>query len=192
MAVTAIAGAGVAAYGSLEAGAAADKLAKYNAAQGRINADAAMRDADIRANAIRQRNRIALGKQRAALGASGVVADTGSPLLLQLNSAAELEKDAIEAERQGGIEAGKMLQQAELDLIEGKNAKKAGKIGAVSSILKGVGSAAGAFAGGGGVGGGGSGKVAGTFNSGAGTGGYGGSVPLGNGVKLMSATRNTG
>jgi hypothetical protein len=142
-------GAGVSAYGQYQAGKAANALANYNANQNEINAAAKLRDTNIQANAVRQRNRQIMGKQRAAYGASGVEISTGSPLMQQVNAAANLEMGALEAERDGGIEAGKMLQQAAIDRIEGKNQLTASRIGAAGTIIKGIGSIASMGAGGG-------------------------------------------
>lgn len=141
LAATAV-GTGVSAYGSIQAGKAANALAQYNAQQEEINAQARMRDAAIEANATRRRNRQIEGRLRAKQGASGVVGDVGSPLLDQINSRAELEMGALEVERQGNIEAGLMQQRAAIDRIEGKNAKRASYFNAAGTILKGAGSMA--------------------------------------------------
>lgn len=137
-----VVGAGVTAYGQVQAGKAADALGRYNAQQEEINASAATRDANIQANQIRERNRLIAGKQYAAYAASGVAADTGSPLLVESKTRANLEMGALEAERQGGIEASKDLQQAEIDRIEGKNALTGSRYAATGTILQGIGGAA--------------------------------------------------
>ena len=145
-AATAVAGAGVSAYGQYQAGKAASALADYNAKQGEINAQAAGRDASIQANQMRAKNRLIEGKQYAAYSASGVVGDTGSPLMQEMSTHANLEIGALEAEREGGIEAGKDLQQAELDRIGGKNTMAGAKMGTAATLISGLGSATSGYA----------------------------------------------
>jgi hypothetical protein len=161
-AATSLVGTGISVYGQLQAGKAANALANYNANQEQINAQAAMRDADVRANAIRERNRLTEARQRAAYGASGVTGDTGSPLQVEMWTHQQNEMHALEVERQGTIEAGKDLQTADIDRIEGKNALTASRIGAAGTLIKGIGSAAGSIAGGMGGGGGGNPNFQGT------------------------------
>lgn len=131
-------GAGYSAYSQYQAGKSAQALNNYNAKQETINAEATVRDANNTANAERRRNQQILGKQRAALSANGVAIDTGSPLLLQMESAANLEMGALETERQGGIAASRNLQQAELDRMSGTAARKAGTFNAASTLLQGA------------------------------------------------------
>lgn len=142
--VTAI-GATVAAVGTVQNGKAQQALANYNADQEKINAEAASRDANIRANQIRARNKQIEAKQRAAFGASGVAIETGSPLITEMETHANLEMAALNAEREGGIEASKLLQQGELDKIEGANARRGSLYAAGGTLLTGYGSAAGSY-----------------------------------------------
>lgn len=144
--VIALASAGYSAYTQYQGGKAAQRLNEYNAKQEEINAAAATRDAGVSANAERVRNRQVMGKIRTAYGASGVAGDTGSPLLTQLNAAANLEMGALETERQGGITASRHLQQAELDRMAGKTARYTGGLNATATILQGVSNAAGSYA----------------------------------------------
>lgn len=141
----AVLGTGLTAYGQYESGQAAKAISDYNAQQEEINAAAAARDANIQANQIRERNRQIEAKQYAAYAANGVVADTGSPLLVEMNTHARLEMGALEAEREGGIEAAKDMQRAELDRIEGANTLMGAKYESTGSLIKGIGGAASSY-----------------------------------------------
>lgn len=98
------------------------------------------RDSRILANAQRDRNRKLMSRQRALLAKSGVIADTGSPLALQAQQAGELEMAALDAERTGNVEASQLRQQAVLDRMAGRAAKRAGTLGAAGTILSTAGS----------------------------------------------------
>lgn len=141
----AVAGAGYSAYSQYQAGKSAQALNNYNAQQETVNAQTAVRDANNAANSERHRNQQILGKQRAALAANGVAIDTGSPLLLEMNSAANLEMGALETERQGGIAASRGYQQAELDRMQGNVARKTGALNAGATLLQGASSALGIY-----------------------------------------------
>jgi hypothetical protein len=139
-------GAGASAYSQYETGKATQRLNEYNAQIADQNAQVAARDANIQANQIRDRNRRIEASQRAAFAASGVVGETGSPLMVQVKQAAYLEMGALETERQGNIEAGKQRQQAVIDRMSGKIAAQSGAMNAGATLLQGAGNAAGAYA----------------------------------------------
>lgn len=141
MAATA-AGAGVSAYSTYEQGQSQKALNDYNAKLSDQNAQVAQRDAAIQANFTRHENQRIMAKQRAAFAANGVATDTGSPLLTQVAQAGYLEMGALETERQGGIKAGQYQQQAVLDRMAGKAARRAGNLGATATLLQGAGKAA--------------------------------------------------
>lgn len=147
VAITASAvGAGVSAYGQYQQGKAQKALNDRNAA---VSDQAALdreRDSRIIANAQRDRNRRLLAKQRAMLAKSGVIADTGSPLALQAQQSGELELAALDAERSGKVEGAQLREQAVLDRMAGRAARRAGNLGAVATILSGAGDAGSKFA----------------------------------------------
>ena len=97
--ITAIAGAGVAAYGQYQQGKTAQSQAKAQSAWNMYNAKVAQREAEAERAATafelaqqKRRGKILLGKQRAMIGASGVEME-GSPLLVAEDTAAELAKE---------------------------------------------------------------------------------------------------
>ncbi|WP_043588415.1 hypothetical protein [Geminisphaera colitermitum] len=140
--VASVAGAGVSAYSSIQQGKATERLNNYNAALAQQEASVKERDSRIAANAQREQNAALLARQRALYAKSGVVGTTGTPLLVQSETAATLERSALDIERTGNIEAGRYRQQAVLDRMAGKSARRAGTLNAGATILGGVGSAA--------------------------------------------------
>jgi hypothetical protein len=136
-----VAGAGVSAYSSYEAGKSQEALGKYN--QAVMNNEALARQADARAaaNAQRAQNEALKAKQRALYAKAGVVT-AGTPLLVQAEQAATLEMAALDIERTGNVEAGRMRAQGDLDRMQGKIARRGANMQAVGTILQGAGSAA--------------------------------------------------
>jgi len=141
LAATAV-GAGISAYSSYQAGKAQQSLNNYNAAVNDQAALDASRDARIKANAQRAQAEAIKGRQRALYAKAGVVSATGTPLLVQVAQAGELEMAALEQEQAGNSEAARLRQQAVLDRMSGKIARKAGGLNATATILQGVGSMA--------------------------------------------------
>lgn len=139
---TSVVGTGVSAYNQRQAGKAQDRMAQYNAQNREIEAQTAERDGRILANAQRAQNARLLARQRVLYAKSGVTM-AGTPLLVQAETAMELEREALEVERNANIEASRQRRAAVLDRMEGKSARRAGNIGAVGTILSGASQAAG-------------------------------------------------
>jgi hypothetical protein len=135
-------GAGVSAYSSYQQGKAAQKLNNYNASVADQAAADKARDGRILANNQRQQNQKLLSRQRALRAKSGVVGNTGTPLLVAADQAAQLEMGALETEITANSEASRLRQQAVADRMAGKSARRAGNLGAAATILQGAGSIA--------------------------------------------------
>lgn len=133
--VTSAIGGGTAAYNSYEQGQAQKKLNNFNAQVMDQAARDKDRDALILANAQRARNEKLMGKQRALYAKSGVLFNTGTPLMVQAEQAGQLEMAALEIETTASNEAARMRQQAVVDRMTGKAAARAGGLGAVSTVL---------------------------------------------------------
>lgn len=134
-------GTGVAAYSAQQAGKAQQSLNNYNAA---INDQAALdaaRDGRIAANAQRAQNERIKARQRALYAKAGVVTATGSPLLVQVEQAGELEMAALEQEQQANSKAAQLRSQAVLDRMSGSIARRTGNLNAAATVLQGIGSA---------------------------------------------------
>lgn len=139
-----VAGATVGAYGEYQQG-------QYAAAQGRENARVANMQAEdsLRRGAIeedqqRSRMRAILGSQRAAMGANGTTA-SGTNLGLLAETAQFGEVDALTIRNNAAREAFGYKNQAAQELNAGRNAKRAGTMGAFSTLLTGGAQAFGSF-----------------------------------------------
>ena len=136
-------GTAVSAYGQYQSGQAQKAAANYNA---RVQeAQAIQQDMENRENIRRERKsgQGLLSSQRQKLGASGVVIQTGSPLEVLGRTAGELELRAQDAARAGRSNLQYGLSQAQMTKWEGKQAAKAGVLGATGTILQGAGQMAG-------------------------------------------------
>jgi hypothetical protein len=156
LALTAVSGA-VSAYGSKQQGEAQNKMYQYAAGQSRIAGDAALARAQKQAELVQDTAKIEgkqkavktaqlAGAQRAAMAAMGIdpTSVTGQDITLDTYSKEKMDEEMIRfnADRQSWAvqEQGKMdffeaNQQANMQELAGKNAKKAGNIQAFSSLL---------------------------------------------------------
>ena len=142
-AVAAAVGAVVAAYGTYETGQQQQAASEYNKKVARNQAQAARDAASIQEDAIRDRDRRLLARQRAEVGASGYTAE-GSPLSVMLDSAQEAELEALRVRYGGASAAAGAQSDAQLQSFYGQNAARAGTIGAGGTLLTAAGQAAGA------------------------------------------------
>lgn len=134
-----IAGAAVSAVGAVQQGQAANKQGKLQSAfllqqaEGERQA-AAARESDFRKSQSRE-----MARRRAALGASGVVQSTGSPLLASEDFAGEVELQALRIRQGGEVSATRLQQQASLARLQGKNAQTGGFLRGGSLLVSGAG-----------------------------------------------------
>jgi len=155
MTIATVASTALGAYGQIQAGQQAQAAANYNAAVARNNeiiagrqAEDALKRGQVAEDEQRRRTRAMAGTQRAALAASGVQLDQGSPVDILSDTAQFGELDALtirnNAEREAygyrvqgmnfGAEAG--LQQS-----RASSAMTSAAIGAGSTLLSGAASA---------------------------------------------------
>ena len=144
------------AYGAYATGQANSNAANYQAAVARNNAIVAEEHARYALEAGRigeqnQRQKTAqmIGAQRAQMAASGIDIGSGTPLNLQASTAQVGELDALtirnNAMRQAygyRVQASDFGANAGLLDMQASNSRKAGTIGAISSIVGGAGSVA--------------------------------------------------
>lgn len=145
-------GAGVGAYGSVQAGKAAQEQANYQAAVNRNNAVLAefqAKDAVKRGDIEEKRHRAMVakmvGSQRAAFASNNVALDSGSPLDVIGDTVQMGEVDALTIRYNAEQEALGFKRQAEnyrnsatLAVLGGKADAQAGNIGAFTSVLGGA------------------------------------------------------
>lgn len=139
-------GGGVSAYSQYQQGKAQERLNQYNAGVEEQKARDRERDGRILANVQRVQNQRILGKMRAARAKQGVDGATGTPLLVEASQSAELELSALEVNRTASIEAARSRQQAVMDRMAGKAARRAGTFGAAATILQSAGQMGSMFA----------------------------------------------
>ncbi len=150
MAVAAIAVAVIAALGSAYAaysqGQAQSNAAKYNAKVDRNNATNAQNAAAIEAQVRGEHYRRQQAAQRAAIGASGVQADEGSPLLAEIDSAEQASLDIARVKYAGAVRSSNYGAEQNLQKYYAKAYQQQGYLGAGTSLLSGAASgAAGAY-----------------------------------------------
>jgi hypothetical protein len=129
---------GYAAYSANEQGKAQQKLADYNAAVMEQDAMVAERDAHIAANEKRRDNERFLSRQRALYAKAGVVGTTGSPLLVQAETAGTLERGAMSIDVAGANQGLALRQQSVLERFAGASARRTGRMNAVGAGLSGA------------------------------------------------------
>jgi hypothetical protein len=138
-------GAGVSAYGAYQQGKSQEAIANYNAALERNRAIQAQQDAKAAAAAQRREKDILTKRQRALYAKAGVT-NEGTPLEVMIDTAQQMELEALEIERGGDIMASQHRSQAVIDTYSGKAAKRGAMYSAGATLLQGAGSIAGSFA----------------------------------------------
>lgn len=133
-----IAGAAVSAYSAISTAQANKDASDYNAAIARQNATIATDQGNVAAEAQRRRMKLFLGNMKAQQGASGIVANEGTPLDLLAQSAAQGELDAQTIGYNARLKSLGYTQQATLDEFSGQNAMRKGYLDAGSAILTGA------------------------------------------------------
>lgn len=113
--------------GALSSSQAASDIARQNAALARQQAAQQERE-------LRRKNRQILGRQRALFSKSGVQLE-GTPLLVQQETAAEGELDALNIRHSGNLRSAQFLNQARAARLRGQNALLQGVIGIGRTIL---------------------------------------------------------
>lgn len=129
------AGTGLEALSSIQQGKQANKIAQYNAAVGEQEAVASEEKAAFDEAMHRDRVKKSISTLRARIGKSGVTSPAQAEAIEASIEAGEL--DALAIRHSGAIEAARARSGAKLERIRGKSAKRAGRIGAVTSLLSG-------------------------------------------------------
>lgn len=136
--IATIAAAGLAGGGAIAEGRASEKQSKFQADVGKQQATRERQISEAEETDFRRRNRALLASKRAAMGASGVDISAGSPLLAFGDFAAEAELQAQRIRSGGEVRATRLEQQAELDKMAGRQAKRRGFSRAGASLLSGA------------------------------------------------------
>ena len=149
--VISLAGAAVSAYGQMQQAKAANaqadyqsKVANNNARTAEMEAQYAEQQGQKNAEAQRRRTAVLVGAQRARMGASGAVVDSGSFLDLTLDTAHQGELDAMALLEEGQMEAWRARIQGTNYQAQGKlfgMSKTNPYIGAAGTLISGAGQA---------------------------------------------------
>lgn len=149
---TAVVGAGVGAYGASQAGKASKNAFTYQAQVAKNNADIAKANANYQRASGETEAAITGVKQREQMGAtksqqsaSGLDVNSGSPLAVresqsEINSFDQMmiRSNAQRTAYGSDVEATNQLNQRTIDIMAGDQAKRAGNIGSLTSVIGGA------------------------------------------------------
>lgn len=144
-----VAGTVLSAGGAYAQGVQADKAAKYEANQMAVNAGQERAMAQRRSIESRRQARLAESRLQAVAGASGAGAVDPTTVRLAQDIGAEGEYNALSDLYTGEEQARQLEGAAGLRRYEGKMARKAGTLKAISTVLSSAGSMYGKYGGGG-------------------------------------------
>ena len=137
--VIAAVGVAVSTYAAVQSAQAQQEAAKFNQKVAQNAATAARQAAESNANQRRENLRRVLAQQRADIGGSGVADTTGSPLLVQIDSARQAELDALRIQHGGEQAALGFEAQGAYARFAGRQAAAESYTQAGTSLLQGVG-----------------------------------------------------
>jgi hypothetical protein len=133
-------GTGFSAYGQYQQGKAQREAYEQNAEISRQNAIAAEKQAAYEEDIQREKANALKSRQRALYAKAGVDITSGSPLLVMAEDMERAEADAQAIRYGGNVKKTQYLNQANMLDWSGEQAYSAGKTGAFSTILGGLGS----------------------------------------------------
>ena len=144
--VVTVAAAAASAYAQYQAGQTQGKILKYQAKAAENQAKAAREAADIRAKQEEKRLNMIRARARANAGASGVEVGEGSPLLVMLENARQAQYEVDLIRYSGEVQSTAAIGESKLRMFESRTVRNAAAIGAGTTLLSGVASAAGTYA----------------------------------------------
>jgi uncharacterized protein HemX len=139
-------GAGVAAYGQRQAGKQEQKMQEINAKQQEQDSLDRQAETIAQSREMRQDQERATSTQRSQY-AHGNVLMEGTPLQVMVETAADFKMKQLNLERQGQHESNLLRRGAAISRYKGVQARKAGNIASVGTILSGVAQAGSAYMG---------------------------------------------
>jgi hypothetical protein len=126
------------AAGSIVQGIGGYKAGKFNRKVANRNARMAEQEGVANAERIRNLGRIAMGRQIGAQAESGFEVGTGSAIDSLIESATNIELDAMDARREASSRAYAYRTQGHLAYMEGRNKLIGGFFGAASTVAGGM------------------------------------------------------
>jgi hypothetical protein len=137
--------AGMAAISSSKQATAASEAANYNAKVDQARAQQLAMNAQANIAKQRQDNAEYQSQQRAALAASGVLSDTGSPMAMEATTAGRQEQDIQQYWTSVQEQEAGLYSAAQEGVYEGAEEAEAYHLQGASDLFQGVGGVAGAF-----------------------------------------------
>lgn len=134
-----LAGTALSAAGAISQGQAAQDVANYNAQVARNNATAEQQRAAYEAGITRDRVRGIMAQQRAGFASAGLDPRQGTPVTVLGDTAKQGELDVLARLYAGESAATAYRNDANRFIAEGQAAKSAAKIGAMTSLVGGIG-----------------------------------------------------
>jgi hypothetical protein len=145
----------VSGFGAMESGQASQAAANYQAQVAQINAGVAKTNATMEmaagetaANNSEMRTRAAVGATKAGQAAAGIDVNTGSAPQVRASEAELGMLDALTSRANAArgaygyeVQATSDIAQSQLDVMEGQQAKEAGDISGIASLISGASSA---------------------------------------------------
>jgi hypothetical protein len=138
-------GAGVSAYSAVQSGESQKDAANYNATVDRQRAQDALQRGAIEAAGKRDKARQIASSQVEAMSSSGISTNTGTALDLLTETAGLGKLDAMRSMNNARREAWGLKASADLDVFEGKAAKRTGYLNAAGTLLSSAGSSGSSF-----------------------------------------------
>lgn len=129
------AAAGMQAVGAIQSSRSQAAGMNYQAQVADAQAAATRGQAQIQADQAREVGRLQVSQTRSALAGAGVRVDQGSGLLVQGDVTRRAERDALSAILSGDMQARGMEAEAAGMRAGAKNARRAGNLAAVTSVL---------------------------------------------------------
>lgn len=127
------------AVSQIQQGKAQKEAYEQNAAIDRQNAIAVEKQADYEEGIQREKTDALKSRQRALYAKAGVDITSGSPLLVMTEDMERAEADALAIRYGGNVKKTEYLNRANLNEYYGGQAETAGKTGAFSTVLSGIG-----------------------------------------------------
>jgi len=134
-----VAGLGMTAMGQMRAGRDEEAAFKQRAAMLEAQSAEELRAGRERGRLTRSEGRRLTARQKVLAAKGGVKSFTGAPLLVQVETLAEIEHEAAILQAEGGISSQQLLSQAEYEKRTGRRRRKAGVFAAGTSLLTGGG-----------------------------------------------------
>ena len=145
-AVATMVGAGLSAYAAMRQGEAQKKMYDYQAAVAKINAEHAKQVGQQEALRLGMKTGFDIGQSRAIMGASNLDVNSGSAITVQKDRDRLGYWDEQTVQDNAAWKAFGNYAQANMATAAGMEAQTTGQIGAASSLISGVATAAGRYA----------------------------------------------